>query len=523
MKRRQFLKAGASAAAVPLLSGRLQAAYGMSPLAALAPQGAADRVLVVIRLDGGNDGLNTVLPLDQYENLAKARSNILIPAEKALKLDDLTGFHPSMTGLHALYQEGKVKVVQAVGYPNHNQSHFRSTDIWFTASDSNQVLDSGWLGRYLDGIFPNFPDGYPNADFPDPPAVQIGSVLSTILQGDKVPVGMAVSSPTNVASLVQGGVDTPPATPAGHELTFIRQMADQTTKYGDSIRKAVAAATNLSTLYPATGNRLSDQLKGVARLIAGGLRTRVYVVSLGGFDTHAAQIDGAVGDPTLGAHATLLQRVSEAVTAFQDDLKLLGVEDRVMGLTISEFGRRILSNASFGTDHGTASPLLVFGKGVAGGLLGANPVIPALVTSKENVAMQHDFRSVYASLLKDWMGASPAEMQKVLLKDFPILPLVGSTGIRPAGARPSAVGLDQNFPNPFRGATTLRYRVPAGERVTLKVFGPRGEMVRVLADGYHPAGTYQKSLEAGGLSPGTYFYRLQVGGRVMTRSMELLR
>ena len=207
-----------------------------------------------------------------------------------------------------------VKIIQGVGYPSHNQSHFRSTDIWFTASDSNQVLDSGFLGRYLDGLFPDFPEGYPNADFPDPPAVQIGSTLLTLLQGDSSSMGMAVSNPTNIYAVTPEGIDAAPNTPAGHELTFIRQMAAQTQKYGESIKKAVAAATNKSTLYPATGNRLSDQLKAVARLIAGGLKTRVYVVSLSGFDTHATQVDST--DPLLGNHANLLTQLSVAVTAF---------------------------------------------------------------------------------------------------------------------------------------------------------------------------------------------------------------
>ena len=525
MDRRRFLKAGASAAAIPLASGNLTAkAFGMSPLSLLAGQAQSDRILVVIRMDGGNDGLNMVLPLDQYDNLAKARANILIPPDKALKLNDATGLHPSMGGLHALYQEGKLRVIQAVGYPNHNQSHFRSTDIWFTASESNQVLDSGWLGRYLDGIFPGFPDGYPNGNFPDPPAMQIGSVLSTLLQGEDAPLGMAISNPASIYSLVPNGVDVAPATPAGHELEFIRQMASQTQKYGQSIQKATAAGVNKSTLYPATGNRLADQLKGVARLISGGLQTKVYVVSIGGFDTHASQIDGATGDTTTGKHAQLLGQLSEAVAAFQDDMKLLGLEDRVVGMTMSEFGRRILSNASFGTDHGTSAPLLVFGKPVAGGILGVNPAIPAAVTVKDNVPMQFDYRSVYATLLRDWLGVSDAEVKKVMLKDFPSLPFIGPTGIVPrTPGRAGGIGLEQNFPNPFRGATTLRYRVPAGQRVILRLYDLRGQAVRTLVDGFQAPGSYMKSLEAGSLRPGTYVYRLQVGELSLQRTLQVLR
>lgn len=522
MDRRSFLKSGAAAGAISLGAGRLSAAFGMSPLAMAASRAENDKVLVVIRLDGGNDGLNTIIPFDQYENLAKARANLLIPQARLLTLDAATCMHPAMTGLHQLFQAGQVKVIQAVGYPNHNQSHFRSTDIWFTASDSNQVLDSGWLGRYLDGLYPGFPEGYPNATFPDPPAVQIGSVLFTLLQGDNVGMGMAISSPTNIYSVLPEGIDTAPNTPAGHELTFLRQMAAQTQKYGESIKKAVAAAANKSALYPATGNRLSDQLKAVARLIAGGLKTKVYVVSLGGFDTHSAQVDNA--DPTLGKHADLLGQVSTAVRAFQDDLKLLGLEDRVVGMTVSEFGRRILSNASFGSDHGTSSPLIVFGKPVSGGLLGKNPAIPATVTVKDNVPMQHDFRSVYASLLKDWLGLDATELKRIMIKDFPALPLIGAPqAVRPGGFGAVGFSLEQNFPNPFRGATTVRYAVPEGAKASLKIYDMRGGEVKVLADGVHRAGMHQQTLESGSLRPGRYVYRLQVGDRSLQRTLDVLR
>lgn len=521
MDRRSFLKRGAAMGAVTLGSGRMAAAFGQDAFAAATAAAGTDRVLVVIRLDGGNDGLNTILPLDQYDNLAKARSNILIPADKALPLlDGKSGMHPSMTALHNLFQEGKVRVVNAVGYPSHNQSHFRSTDIWFSASDSNQVLESGFLGRYLDGLFPGFPEGYPSATQPDPPAVQIGSTLFTLLQGENTGMGMAVSSPTNIYALVPNGIDTAPATPAGHELTFIRQMAAQTQKYGEALKKAMAAANNKSTLYPATGNRLSDQLKAVARLIAGGLKSKVYVVSLGGFDLHASQVTS--GDPLTGKHADLLKMLSDAVGAFQDDLKLLGLEDRVVGMTVSEFGRRILSNASFGTDHGIAAPMLIFGKPVSGGITGTNPVIPATVTAKDNVPMQHDFRSIYTTLLRDWMQAGDAEVKRVLLKDFPSLQLFGAPQSLGRPASGAAFSLEQNFPNPARGATTVRFAVPAGARVSLKVYDLRGAEVRALAEGWHDAGRHQRTLETGTLRPGTYVYRLQVGEKSLQRTLEVV-
>lgn len=432
MLRRDFLKLGTASAAWPLLQGKMGQAFALAPLGMARESAIGDRILVIIRLDGGNDGLATVLPLDQYDKLAKARANVLIPAAKGLKLNDTMALHPNCVGMHKLFMEGKLSVVQGVGYPNHNQSHFRSTDIFFTASDSNVVLESGWLGRYLDSMYPGFPEGYPETELPDPPSLQIGSVLSTLLIGGEGPIGMTVANPSSIYTLMPDGFDTAPATPAGHELSFIRNMAMQTQKYGESIKKAMATSTTKSTLWPTGKNGLADQLKAVARLIAGGSRTPVYVCSIGGFDTHAGQVD--IADMLGGRHGSLMTQLSEATTAFVDEIKLAGMEDRVLGLTVSEFGRRILSNASYGTDHGTTSCLFLFGKPVAGGVVGKNPVIPDTVTVKDNLPMQYDFRRIYASVLKGHMGLSNADAAKVLLKDFETLPVLASS-LRDPGRR----------------------------------------------------------------------------------------
>ena len=270
-----------------------------------------------------------------------------------------------------------------------------------------------------------------------------------------------------------------------------------------------------------SGIRLSKNASTAVPSLAFGKTGLTGVqVTLRGFDTHANQVLAA--DVTAGAHALLLAKLNDAIVAFQDDLRLLGLEHRVMGMTMSEFGRRILSNASLGTDHGTSAPLFVWGAGVSGGLLGTNPAIPATVTVKDNIAMQFDYRSVYAGILKDWMGVAGADLQTVMLKDFPALPLVGSP-VLPRGPAAPGAELEQNFPNPFRGATTLRYRVDGGDRVRLRVFDARGALVRVVVDGFHAPGSYARTLEAGSLRPGTYIYRLEIGGRTLQRPMEVLR
>lgn len=518
MDRRDFLKGVAALGAFRFAAGGW--ARGLD-LPGMGPQGldytqVDERVLVILRLEGGNDGLNTVLPLDQYANLAKARSNILIPETSALRLSSTTGLHPAMTGLHEAYQNGMLRVVQAVGYPNHNQSHFRSTDIWFSGSDSDEVLDTGVLGRYLDGQFPGFPTGYPTTAKPHPPAIQIGATLFTLLQGVNAGLGMAINDPSRIYNLSSGGIDTAPATAAGHELEFLRRMASQTQLYGLAIQDAMAKATNRSDLYPKTGNRLADQFKSVARLIAGGLTTRVFVLSMGGFDTHSDQVSGS--DPAAGNHADLLRKVSEAIAAFLDDLRLLGLDDRVVGMTVSEFGRRILSNGSRGTDHGTAAPLFVFGRPVRGGISGVSPRIPDATTSRDNVAMQYDYRSVYGSLLRDWMRLDEAELRRVLPGDHPPLDLIDSFYAN------QAVPIDFTFRRLGGGAgTRFEFDLEQDAPVSLKIFDLRGREVRTVVDGPMTAGTHQAVLDGRSLLPGRYLLRMQVGPSRLHEAFDILR
>lgn len=530
MNRRDFLGKAVPATTLPfLLHGFRLQAYGRSPLvdALTSAAFATDRVLVLIQMNGGNDGLNMVIPLDRYAELTAARSNILIPSTRVLGLTTTTGLHPSMTGMQTMYGSGQLTVIQSVGYPTPNFSHFRATDIWLTATDANVVGTSGWLGRYLEQEFPGYPTGYPSAAMPDPLALQIGSVVTTGLEGVSGPTGLAVTDP-NSTYIFPGGGDTPPDTPWGHELTFLRQVAQQTQQYSSTIKSASTKGTNLAA-YPAAGsNSLADQLKIVARLISGGLKTRIYVVNIGGFDTHSNQ---ANTDTTVGTHATLLGRLSAAIATFQDDLTKLGVAQRVIGMTFSEFGRRIKSNSSIGTDHGTAAPLFVFGSNVNPTVLGTSPVLPAAATVNDNVPLQFDFRSVYTSILRDWFGASQAELNIAITGTIQAANKLPASVIRPGAVLavadkpviPAEFALQQNYPNPFNPSTVIRYALPAGANVTLEVFTTAGQRVALLYDGPQNAGTHEVTFEARTLASGTYFYRLRAGERVETRKMILLR
>jgi uncharacterized protein (DUF1501 family) len=509
MKRRDFIKnlALAAAFAPVYVNGLPVRALSASafPLGELDDNG---RVLVLIQLNGGNDGLNTVIPLDQYARLSTARSNILIPENRVLKLTDETGLHPSMAGVWQLYKDEKVAVIQSAGYPEPNFSHFRSTDIWTSASDSKEVSSTGWLGRYLNLDHPAYPDGYPGPDHPHPLAITIGSLVSNTCQGPASNFSIAISDLSGFDPLQGTDPASPPVSLYGKELSFIRQSMDQANRYAGTIQNAAAAAANLSPAYPDPGaNTLADQLKIVARLIAGGLQSRIYVAQLGGFDTHAGQAEN--GDPLSGKHAELLSQVSEAIWAFQDDLGRMGIEERVVGLTFSEFGRRIKSNGSRGTDHGAAAPMFVFGSEVCPGLLGNNPEIPDKVTVRDSVPMQFDFRSVFGSLLTDWFGLDQQKVRTVLSPSIQYLPFLNREFCGAIGPdRPLL--LLQNYPNPFSQFTTLRF-LSLGGPLDLSIYDARGSRILTVIQGDYPAGDHRIEIQTEGWSPGNYYARIQQG------------
>ena len=428
MNRRKFL--GNSALfTVPFMIKGITVFAGDAALhpflqALAAPAANCGKILVVIQMNGGNDGLNMVIPLDRYAELNSARPTIMIPAGSVLPLNGTatTGLHPAMTGLRDMYNEGKVNLVQGVSYPNPNFSHFQAQDIWFTGSSTLPTPDTGWLGRQLDATYPGFPDGYPNATSPDPVAIQIGGAMPLSLQGPNI--NMAYNAP-NPAALVNVATASPAPAPVndyGTELTFLRMMKDQSNAYATRIGAAYNAQATLSTMYPATGNTLANQLKIVARLIGGGLATTVYIVNHpDSFDTHVNQV--VLADTTTGAHATSLSRLSVAIAAFQNDVTLMNKADKVTGMTFSEFGRRVISNASAGTDHGSGAPVIFFGAGVNGGVTGTSPVLPATSNGSTQVPLQYDFRQLYASVMQDWLCMTATESQTVLNGNYTTVPI----------------------------------------------------------------------------------------------------
>jgi len=315
------------------------------------------------------------------------------------------------------------------------------------------VITSGWLGRNFERNFSDFPEGYPNEDNPHPFAVAIGNQVSQTCQGIGSNYSMAVTDPFNLLTLAGADDSALPDNFYGEELDFLRTSIVQANAYGEVVNE-IAGQGQTIVEYPDT--RFANSLKNVAYLISGGLKTKVYVVSLGGFDTHANQVVG--GDPGSGVYSDLLKTLTEALSAFHQDMTALGLDERVLSMTFSEFGRRIQSNQSFGSDHGTAAPLFLMGNCVQGGILGENAEIGENVMANEGVAMQYDFRDVYGTVFEDWFEIDPEAVREVLSHDYVHLPILSgceSTNVDESLVESMKVEI---WPNPMSGNANLSFR-----------------------------------------------------------------
>lgn len=367
-------------------------------------------ILVLVQLAGGNDGLNTVIPFadDEYH---KARRTLAISAKASLKLDDRTGLHPSLPFFEKSFKDGALSILHGVGYPNPNRSHFRSTEIWTRATDANRVGTTGWIGRYFDNACPGedptvgvaLVDRQPDAFVANKrPGIALKAPdLYRWMQGkgdgeEAEDVFRQMNSPDaemgsagGSIDMVAGGNGGPGLASASDALSFLERTGLDAQMSSDKVRELLRKS-KVRAGYP--GQPLGQSLQLVARMIEGGLPTRVYYVSHGGFDTHAGQEN---------AHAQRLQQLNDSLEAFVKDLEAQGARDRVLIMTFSEFGRRVSENANGGTDHGAAAPLFVLGPKVKGGIIGAQPSLTDL--DNGDLKFHTDFRSIYATVLENWL------------------------------------------------------------------------------------------------------------------------
>ena len=399
--RRDFIKSSALlgfGATVPTFLGRT--AFAAPPA---DKGGAKDTILVVVQLTGGNDGLNTVIPFADPE-YAKLRPTIGIKKDDAKKLTDSLGLHPAMGDFAKLYEDNALCVVQGVGYPNPDQSHFRSMDIWHAAS-TDKSLTEGWIGKALkqkavpgfhlaEGAKETAPLALTGAPARIPSITSLDDFQLKTTAADAADKAKQKKLIEETAS----GMTSRDRRGAGSEekpdlLDFVRRTA--VTTYA-STDKLAALGKNYTPKVPYPNTPLANRLKLAAQLIDGGIGARLFYVSLDGFDTHAGQ-GGASG-----AHAKLLETVSGAVAAFYRDVAARGHGERVCVMTFSEFGRRAKENGSHGTDHGSGAPMFLVGGRVAAGVVGAHPSLTKLEDG--NLAHATDFRTVYAAVLNQWLG-----------------------------------------------------------------------------------------------------------------------
>ncbi len=415
MKRRNFLKLSASASVLSLTPFELQAAL-KTLTSYLSCADVSNRKLVLINLAGANDGLNSIIPINQYDTYSNLRPTIKVSSAKYITLDNTLpenqqiGLNPGLASFKSLYDKGWLRILQSVGYPSQNKSHFKSTDLYLTGNDGNSRLngeDTGWIGRFMESYYAGL------VDETFPLAVEIGSNKTSLGFHTEEAVGLSLNitgqDPSGFYSVLNGlGGAVPtniPNSDYGKQLAFINGTGMVSNTYAESVSSAFNSGQNNAT-YPDTD--LANQLKTVARLISGDLGSKIYMVRISGFDTHNSQVQGA--GEVLGKHYELLTELSGAIEAFMSDINNQNIADDVVGITFSEFGRKARENGSFGTDHGEIAPMFVFGKPIAGGVSGTNPdLTEASNTNNWQIqTVQHDYRQTFATLLQNFLGADNA-------------------------------------------------------------------------------------------------------------------
>lgn len=534
MKRRDFLKAlpiGAIATAVPFrFAGASPQALINSPLLHALTNSSfpSNRSLVIIFMEGGNDGLNTLVPFENpdYDNYRK-NTGFITPEEKAsltFRIRDDLGFNPSFNALKPLWDEGKMAVVQNIGITNADLSHFRATDIWNSASDTDLLIPTGWAARYLEQVYPSYPSILPQ----DPIAISMGDLQSSIFQGSTGKSDIMVQDPRTFSASGQIVDASVPPTAGGHELRFVEDLISISNSYSKRFQSIFPTYAVNKVQYP--DNPLAINLQRIAWCIAAGMKTKIYFTYLRGFDTHASEFSK---DPTVAGQGQLLKYVADAIYAFQRDLEALGVADNVLTMTYSEFGRRVQENGSSvsGTDHGTTAPHFLFGTKVNGDLYGHHPDLSNL-DKDGNPFNEFEFRQLYASVLGDWFGVDeklrdlvlspgrdhdPFDIKFSVNAASSIYPLIKSSLIRSqSGLQKDTVQVLSASPNPFRDQTTIWFHLQDRQNVQLDLFDARGGHHGTILNTSFGRGLQAAIIDGKNLIAGSYYFRMQIGNDVQT-------
>ncbi len=508
--RRSFMQAlGLVGTGSIMVGGSNLSAAAPSRLTTALANADSDRILVLIRLKGGNDGLNTIVPVYDYDFYAQSRPTIRYQENELYNLSPDFGIPPSMDPLQSLWGNGQMKVVHGVGYPDQSLSHFRGSDIWASAQPDD-IDDTGVLGRYFEDLYPDFLINPPDV----PPAIQIGSSGNLIFDGDETRYAFSVANPQQLEDIAENGVlhdvlNIPDCT-FGDQLGFMRSAINTSFTYAGTINEAYENATN-AVEYGA--GQLASQLAIVARMIKGGLGTQVYLVTLGSFDTHANQLE---------RHGNLLSDLSNSVKNFYDDLNSTGMGEKVLSMTFSEFGRRIDENGSNGTDHGTASPILMFGDGLNDqGFVGTHPDIQN-PDQTGNPAFTTDFRQVYSTVLKQWLCIDENLVDQILFGQT-YEPLELGFSCSSLGVDDFATSGDFQHLATYQGDQTfIEYTMPTTARVTVSLFNLLGQEVGKLKDEFSLEGPQRINVKQSvrtRLRTGQYIYRISFNGKSYSKSI----
>lgn len=488
-------------------------AFSQSPLMNQLASSANDRILVLIQLSGGNDGLNTIVPV-RNDVYYRKRPTIAIRREESILLSDDIGMHPAMSALRPLWDNGKMNVVHNVGYSNHSRSHGDGTDIWISGSSSrNNVLTDGWIGRYFAHKVPNYSI--------DPPVYPLGVRIggsAALFESEFGNMGVTFGGASQLERIFeQGGfynADDVPNTHYGRALKRSREVANDSFRYLDAIERSARDTANLVD-YP--NDSFAGSMAMVARMVRGQLGSKVFLVSRGGFDTHGSQ-GGAEG-----RHAGLVGSLADGIAAFYNDLAEDGLADKVLCMTFSEFGRTLDENASNGTDHGSSAPVMLFGP-VNGGMTGEHASLLELDGGGDPVYTQ-DYRDIYLSILRDWFELEDEAFQDVLPGQHEGMNLI-DTDIITSVQRdqiPTDFVLYPNYPNPFNPSTRIKFELQRTSNVELSIYNISGQRVRTLVQSTLSSGVHELTFDANGLPSGMYIAQLKTPQGTLTQKMSLLK
>ncbi len=511
--RRSFIQAlGIGGSGSLLLGGSMLRASSVSPLAVALNNADSDRILVLIRLQGGNDGLNTIVPMLQYDDYANYRPNIYHRQNNLIALNEDFSIPQYMSPLESMWGDGKMKVVHGVGYQDQSLSHFTSSDIW-AAAEKVEQYEEGFLGRHFTEKYPDYLLNPPV----DPLAIQIGSIGNLIFDDEDISYSFLVSNPDQLQQIAENGVQFNMANidktcHSGVQKEFLRQQSNATYAYSGVIHEAYMNATN-GVEY--NDDKISQQLAIVARLIKGNLGTKVFMVTLNGFDTHVDQIT---------RHERLMGELSGAVKNFFDDLNQTGHDEHVLGMTFSEFGRRAMENGSNGTDHGAASTTMFFGPGLQGnGFAGEYPDITDL-DKNGNLKFNTDFRGLYATVLSQWMCLDVGQVQNALVGNYQNFDLgfeCSADPTDPTDPVDPVDPIDPIDPNDLfshkpiydiEERPSIVLNINRAMHVDIQLYNIVGQQLGSLKNGFMAEGTYivniDEALENGILTTGKYIYRV---------------